>query len=655
MAVAGRVAQCALQALRRPLGGAGGARFSHDDSLLPTCGGRDLAGAVAARHRGVRGAREHRDARRRVPRRGGRAAARTTGRGRRLCAGRAAAAPRPHARRADPSVAPPFLEASSLSQAARVGAELAAAAPSEPSLLGALAASTALMAIDEPVQKQSTASARGSRARSADGRGGLPAASERAPLERLELTWAHGVRAHDARGALHVLRQTGEVVYPSAALVVLQSGGGGGDGAPPAQRFYRGHTSAVLALAAHPEHPVIASGGAGAEPEVLVWDAASLQTLARLKGAHSGGLAAVAFSPSDGDLVASVDLAASPLLALWNWRRGEPWRPRAPAASASSGWPSRRTALITHGVGSLRYWTAEGARLTSRRGLTAAPCPTAARASQGGARRAILCVAFSADGESGNCGTADGCIQQWDAYGQCTSVTPVNRRQPILLLPGRVGVLAAGKGGRLFEVARDAPRRRAARGGRRACPRPLARPARSPTARAARVPDRPSAVRARLGRRPRRVATRGGEVIELPLPWDTPPPPGALAAADGAVVAPPCCSRRATRRPARRRRRERARGRSDADRYVTGGSDGTVRVSIAAAAMSQMKHCPPPSPPSRTPPTARASRRSLVRRHLRPTRRYARRRPRLQPRPRRPRRAAAGRRRSRRRRQSRSP
>jgi hypothetical protein len=48
-----------------------------------------------------------------------------------------------------------FLEASSLAQAARAsGAELAAVVPAEPSPLGALNASTALMAIDELVQKQ---------------------------------------------------------------------------------------------------------------------------------------------------------------------------------------------------------------------------------------------------------------------------------------------------------------------------------------------------------------------------------------------------------------------------------------------------------------------------------------------------------------------
>ena len=399
--------------------------------------------------------------------------------------------------------------------------------------------------------------------------GPSPRASARPPSARTHVG-ARRARA-DARAAVHVVPQK-EVAYPCAALVVLQSG----EGDRRAQRF----TAATRLRSSRwrPTPSTLRVGRAGAEPEVRY---GTRRRCRRSRDSRApprrGGLAFRASirtsslrRPRRDAAPRAVELAA---------RRARGVRAHRPPARPRAGLGAG--ALITHGVGSLRYWTAEGTRLTSRRGLYGGAMPDGgAPASQGGARRAILCVAFrrTASPRSAAPPTA---IQQWDAYGQCTVSRPSTassrslrstarprsassppegassaaamRSEPLAVADARVLDLSLGLGAR---------RRRP--------------PARVLTGRVLCARSRPCATAS--------CQTRGGEVIELPLPWDTPPPPGALAAADGAPSRRPCCSRRATRRPGARRRRERARGRSDRRRrYVTGGSTAPLRGPPRAA------------------------------------------------------------------------
>jgi hypothetical protein len=105
------------------------------------------------------------------------------------------------------------------------------------------------------------------------------------------------VRTHDTRAALH-LTALGEVAYPCAALVVLLTPPPPSTPVPSAakQRYYRGHTAQVSATALHPSGTLLASAALGADPQIHVWDAHSLHTLACLRGAHAGGIGALAFS-----------------------------------------------------------------------------------------------------------------------------------------------------------------------------------------------------------------------------------------------------------------------------------------------------------------------------------------------------------------------
>ena len=241
-----------------------------------------------------------------------------------------------------------FLEASSLQQAARASAGdgLPSALLSEPSPLGALSASTSLLAIDELVQKSRFHAIRpwlrGLEPPSASASRAPP--SERAPLESLDLVHVHGARTHDVRSQVQIAK-SGEVIYPSAALVVLLSPpdatGGGGASGGRRQRYYKRHSSAVLSTAMHPAGTIVASGALGREPALHVWDTTSLQPLAVLPGAtHSG---ASAPSPSRPTANTSPRATTPPRRSSRCGTGGvvRSWRRRAPAASACWASPSR--------------------------------------------------------------------------------------------------------------------------------------------------------------------------------------------------------------------------------------------------------------------------------------------------------------------------
>ena len=94
--------------------------------------------------------------------------------------------------------------------------------------------------------------------------------TQRAPLNALELAYVHGARTHDTRASLH-RSASGELVYPTAALVVLLSSPlKAASSATPTQRFYRKHRSAVLSVARHPNGAIFASGALGASRRPLL-------------------------------------------------------------------------------------------------------------------------------------------------------------------------------------------------------------------------------------------------------------------------------------------------------------------------------------------------------------------------------------------------
>ena len=424
--------------------------FTHDDSLLLTAGGSDLT-LLQWRHHAEDGAAadpaasslfaEELDSDVEVdlaaPYAALAAPGSTSARGRRPRGGGGGAGAMPAARRA-------FLEASSLAQAARApGAPTGGLQPHLPSPLdgargggaggpGDAPSAMSLMALDELAAPQSFVAMRPwlRTLRPPSDVDAAAVLSDAAPREAPVLRWVHGVRAHDLRASL-LLSAHGDAIYPAAALCVVMplaaaappaaatdaSAGAATPPPPPPPsppRFYREHTAAVLSMALHPDGVTVASSQQGSEPPILVWDAGTLKTVAVLRRGHSVGVSCLAFGGGDGSLLASVDLAASPLLCLWDWRRGQL------LASACVGrqrvlslaFNPATGALMSSARRQLRFWSCEAGRLVSRRALFGE-----------GAAHNVLSAAFSQSGRTMLCATAGGALLHWSG-GRCVQVLP---------------------------------------------------------------------------------------------------------------------------------------------------------------------------------------------------------------------------------------
>ena len=109
--------------------------------------------------------------------------------------------------------------------------------------------------------------------------------------------------AQDSRQNLYY-SEGGDLLYPAAALGVVMSPGASG---PGSQKFMFAHTDDVLCLTVDSAGRYAATGEVGKTPKICVWDTASAQMEATLKGFHKRGVSLLAFS-ADGQKLASVGL-----------------------------------------------------------------------------------------------------------------------------------------------------------------------------------------------------------------------------------------------------------------------------------------------------------------------------------------------------------
>ena len=131
----------------------------------------------------------------------------------------------------------------------------------------------------------------------------------------LELNWVHGYRSHDCRNNVRY-NAAGDIVYFVATLGTVLSKPTG------RQRFLQGaHTDDVIGMAAHPAGQIFATGEAGRNPVIIVWNSENMSSLSRLRGAHSRGVSLLAFN-TNGNYLASVGLDGESSLAIHEWKKG---------------------------------------------------------------------------------------------------------------------------------------------------------------------------------------------------------------------------------------------------------------------------------------------------------------------------------------------
>ena len=146
-----------------------------------------------------------------------------------------------------------------------------------------------------------------------------------APDTKLELDFVYGYHnsgyMQTQRSNIFYLR-TKEIVYPSAALVILYNQ------ETHTQNFFRGHSEEVSCIAVHPNGRFVASSQTGRFPPIFVWDSkkrikgtkqvSDESHLATLDG-HERTTCSLSFS-HDGKLLVSVGSDDHNTAIVWDWK-----------------------------------------------------------------------------------------------------------------------------------------------------------------------------------------------------------------------------------------------------------------------------------------------------------------------------------------------
>jgi len=254
-----------------------------------------------------------------------------------------------------------------------------------------------------------------------------------APSQQLAIDWVHGYRGFDSRSNL-VYNALGEIVYPTAALVVIYK--------DKQQRYFQAHNDDIRCLAQHPtEKNLIATGqnatvvdGRSQPPSAFVWDSSNpgAKPFSMKMSRKDRAIRAVCFL-ADGESLVTVSNDDDHTIKLWDWRSeklivderggGKPiW-----GAKAN---PREATEFVTYGSKHLAFWTWNGRRLKD------------SQAKIGGKAQSFYSVAFS-DGGLAVCGSKDGNAYVFKS-GSLTKTIPMHPGAKLMTLESFQGGFISG-------------------------------------------------------------------------------------------------------------------------------------------------------------------------------------------------------------------
>jgi len=196
----------------------------------------------------------------------------------------------------------------------------------------------------------------------------------------LNLKWVHGHRSYDCRNNV-LYSASGSIVYNAASLAVVYNKGAG------KQQFLQGaHIDEVVGIAAHPAGQIFATGEAGSQPSIIVWNSKDMQVQSRIQRAHERGVPLLAFN-SRGNVLASIGLDADSSLCLHEWHKGVEII-RTPTDKGkilcmcflvndlvvdpnvfNEDGASTRDVVVTAGERHLKFWWTQGQNVQSQRAL----------------------------------------------------------------------------------------------------------------------------------------------------------------------------------------------------------------------------------------------------------------------------------------------
>ncbi|CAM9397168.1 unnamed protein product, partial [Phaeothamnion confervicola] len=224
-----------------------------------------------------------------------------------------------------------------------------------------------------------------------------PAASARglstsAPATTATLEWAYGFSATCGRGSVAYAASglaaaaggTGEIIYPSGAVVILH------DPDAHSQRFFSGHTDTVQCAAVHRFRAgdpalifcgsmvggsgsgggsvvLVATGQLGVRPKVVVWRADTAAAVATFRSVHRRGVSHASFSP-DGLLLLTIGMEEeAQSIAVHHWAYRSTIFTATAGAGSSEAAVARQPILgchfaaasgfVTCGVDHITFWS----------------------------------------------------------------------------------------------------------------------------------------------------------------------------------------------------------------------------------------------------------------------------------------------------------
>ncbi|KAM6977453.1 echinoderm microtubule-associated protein-like 6 [Aplochiton taeniatus] len=207
-------------------------------------------------------------------------------------------------------------------------------------------------------------------------------------VEELVLEHVFGYRGFDCRNNLHYLNDGADIIFHTAAAVVLQNLSAG------TQSFYLEHTDDILCLTIN-QHPkfqnIIATGQIGLAPSIHVWDALSKQTLSVLRCAHAKGVGYLNFSAT-GKLLLSVGVEPEHTITVWRWQEGTKVTSvgnHGDRIFVVEFRPDSDSQFVSVGIKHIKFWTLVGGSLMYKKGVIGSV--------EDGRMQTMLSVAFGAN------------------------------------------------------------------------------------------------------------------------------------------------------------------------------------------------------------------------------------------------------------------
>ncbi|KAM9313939.1 echinoderm microtubule-associated protein-like 6 [Pholidichthys leucotaenia] len=207
-------------------------------------------------------------------------------------------------------------------------------------------------------------------------------------VEELVLEHVFGYRGFDCRNNLHYLNDGADIIFHTAAAVIIQNLSAG------TQSFYLEHTDDILCLTVnqHPKYQnIIATGQIGLTPSIHVWDAMTKHTLSILRCSHAKGVGYINFSAT-GKLLLSVGVEPEHTITVWRWQEGMKVTSQGGHAErifVVEFRPDSDSQFVSVGIKHVKFWTLVGGSLMYKKGVIGSV--------EDGRMQTMLSVAFGAN------------------------------------------------------------------------------------------------------------------------------------------------------------------------------------------------------------------------------------------------------------------